>query len=74
MSKQHRQPPGPLRSGEVGRRLDVFMHGRVIAALDSPNARAVKLTYADDAREVTGGLSCSLPVSIRQHSGQVVSH
>ena len=74
MSKQHRQPPGPLRSGEVGRRLDVFMHGRVIAALDSPNARTVKLTYADDAREVTGGLSCSLPVSIRQHSGQVVSH
>jgi HipA-like protein len=57
-----------------GRRLDVFMHGRVVAALDSPNARAVKFTYADDAREVTGGLSCGLPVSIRQHSGQVVSH
>lgn len=68
------QPPRPPRSGEVGRRVDVVMHGRVIAVLESPNARTVTLTYADDARDVTGGLSCSLPVSLRRHSGQRVSH
>ena len=74
MSAQQVQPARPLRPGEVGRRLDVVMHGRVIAALESPNSRAIKLTYADDAVEATGGLSCSLPSTIRQHSGQRISY
>lgn len=63
-----------LRPGEVGRTLDVVMNGVVIGALESPDPRRYTLTYRQEATEVTRGLSCSLPVNVGRHRGQVVSN
>lgn len=64
----------PLRPGEVGRRLDVVMDDVIIGTLESTSARSYTLTYTDDAATVTRGLSCSLPVTARRHTGKAVSN
>lgn len=64
----------PVRTGEVGPRLIVTMRGEPIGVLESPSGTSVRLTYSANAAAVTRGLSCSLPVSTRRHSGQAVAN
>jgi serine/threonine-protein kinase HipA len=69
-------PAGPraARTGQVGPRLYVIMHGREVAVLSSPRAQTIGLTYTDDAIAVTRGLSCSLPAVGGHYTGARVDN
>ena len=64
----------PAARASVGRLLRVVMHGRHIADLHSAREGAARLEYLPGANEVTGGLSCSLPVAGVRYSGERVTN
>ena len=57
---------------EVGRLLEVHMHGQHIADLTSPRQGRARLEYRPGASELTRGLSCSMPVAGWRYHGDLV--